>query len=146
MLSELYSPPRITGMLQKMQGCGLEPGFALDLTCVDPDDGLPWNFNNEAKREKARKLLDEQRPMFLVSGDISSSCWRCAGFRADQEDTLFMSILAVRCRGRRHHVAQQITWRRLSACRVAPSILGFQPRTSTPRTAGSFPQASTTAT
>ena len=32
-------------------------GFALDLTVVDPDDGMPWDFTSLAKPAKARKIL-----------------------------------------------------------------------------------------
>ena len=40
-ISEMYSPPRVTAELQRMKHKHLLPGFALDLTVVDPDDGLP---------------------------------------------------------------------------------------------------------
>ena len=42
------------------------PGHALDLTTVDPDDGLPWDFSRKAKRVKARRMLREQRPYMLI--------------------------------------------------------------------------------
>ena len=29
------------------------PGLAFDLTQIDADDGLPWDFDNPAKRRKA---------------------------------------------------------------------------------------------
>ncbi len=44
-VSEIYSPPRITAELRKMRGRHLMPGLALDLTVIDPDDGLPWDFS-----------------------------------------------------------------------------------------------------
>ena len=34
------------------------PGFAFDITCVDPGDGMPWDFGLEANREKAGQMLD----------------------------------------------------------------------------------------
>ena len=37
-VAELYSPPRVTEMAGTM---GMEPGFALDLTKDDEDDGEP---------------------------------------------------------------------------------------------------------
>ena len=36
------------------------PGFALDITVADSDDGLPWDFNMNAKREKARMVFRRQ--------------------------------------------------------------------------------------
>ena len=41
MVSEIQSPPRVTGAISPMPGLRLVPGFALDLTCIDPDDGQP---------------------------------------------------------------------------------------------------------
>ncbi len=38
-VSEIYSPPRITGIMR--HGGLLQPGVALDLTTVDPHDGQP---------------------------------------------------------------------------------------------------------
>ena len=40
-------------------------GFSLDLTVMD-EDGLPWDFNNQAKREKARRIVREQKPYMLI--------------------------------------------------------------------------------
>ena len=57
-VTEVYSPPRVTSMAQKL---GLIPGMALDLTTTDDDDGKPWDFNDEKKRRKAKKLVREQR-------------------------------------------------------------------------------------
>ena len=50
-VSEIYSRPRVTAYASAL---GLSPGFALDLATVDPDDGMPWDFDVPAKREKAR--------------------------------------------------------------------------------------------
>ena len=40
-ITELYSPPRVTTMAERFK---LILGLALDLTTIDPDDGLPWDF------------------------------------------------------------------------------------------------------
>ena len=42
------------------------PGYAMDLTTVDPDDGLPWDFSRKSKRNKARRMLREQRPYLVI--------------------------------------------------------------------------------
>ncbi len=69
-VSEIYSPPRVTRMLKNMTNHGLTPGLALDLTTVDPDDGAPWDFNAPAKREKALRLLRQQKPLFVIGSPM----------------------------------------------------------------------------
>ena len=69
-VSEIYSPPRVTGALKAMTNSGLMPGVALDITTVDPDDGEPWDFDQAAKRNKARELLRQQRPLFLIGSPM----------------------------------------------------------------------------
>ena len=66
LVSEMYSPPRVTAEIRRMKHRHLLPGFALDLTVVDPDDGLPWDFSNAGKREKARQMRRRQRPYILI--------------------------------------------------------------------------------
>ena len=66
LVSEMYSPPRITRMLSRLPNNALVPGMALDLTVTDPSDGCPWDFDIREKRERARALLRKQRPLFLV--------------------------------------------------------------------------------
>jgi hypothetical protein len=65
-ISEMYSPPRVTAELQRMKHKHLLPGFALDLTVVDPEDGLPWDFSKSGKREKARQMRRRQKPYLLI--------------------------------------------------------------------------------
>ena len=55
-VSEVYSPPRVTAIANRFN---LTPGFALDLTKNDPDDGLPWHFSRSEKRDKA--ITETQR-------------------------------------------------------------------------------------
>ena len=38
----------------------------MDLTTIDPVDGLPWDFDKKVKRERARELLMHQRPTLLI--------------------------------------------------------------------------------
>ena len=65
-ISEVYSPPRVTKLLSALPPTALAPGFALDLTCIDPDDGKPWDFNVLEKRQKAIKMTRDQKPLFLI--------------------------------------------------------------------------------
>jgi hypothetical protein len=66
LVSEMYSPPRVTAEIRRMKHRHLLPGFALDLTVVDPDDGMPWDFSQSGKRQKARELRRKQRPYMLI--------------------------------------------------------------------------------
>ena len=62
----MYSLPRVTAEIQRQGHRHLMPGFALDLTVVDPDDGLPWDFSKSGKREKARRLRRQPEPYMLI--------------------------------------------------------------------------------
>ncbi len=77
-VSEIYSPPRITEELKRRRRKHLIPGFALDLTVVDPDDGQPWDFSREDKRDKARALLRKQRPYMFIGSPMCTafSSWQ----------------------------------------------------------------------
>ena len=66
LLSELYSPPRVTELLRRARSRNLLPGCALDLTVVDPEDGMPWDFSLRHKRDRARQIIREQRPYMLI--------------------------------------------------------------------------------
>ena len=47
-ISELYSPPRVTAEIRRSKSEFLTPGLAFDITVNDPDDGQPWDFNVKA--------------------------------------------------------------------------------------------------
>ncbi len=63
-VAEIYSPPRVTKIASDM---GLRPAWALDLTQVDPADGLPWDFSSKVKRRRARELLEADKPLMLIA-------------------------------------------------------------------------------
>ena len=65
-VSEMYSPPRVTAEIQRQRHRHLVPGFALDLTVKDPEDGMPWDFSRPEKRDKARRMVREQKPYVLI--------------------------------------------------------------------------------
>ena len=51
-VSEMYSPPRVTAELNKSNTSfrHVLPGFAFDLTVSDPADGQPLDFSTLAKQ------------------------------------------------------------------------------------------------
>ncbi len=88
MISEIYSPPRVTKMLEQMRNRHVMPGFALDLTVVDPDDGKPWDFTVPEKRAKARRMLRASKPYILIGSPVCTqySTWQALN-RARFPDT-----------------------------------------------------------
>ena len=52
-ISEMYSPPRVTAAAARLRNLGVAPGFALDLTTAD-ENGVPWDFDLAERRQKAR--------------------------------------------------------------------------------------------
>ncbi len=78
-VSEIYSPPRVTELIKKSKMRHVLPGYAFDLTVNDPSDDQPWDFSLEHKRERARRLLREQKPYLLVG---SPECRQFSTFQA----------------------------------------------------------------
>ena len=64
----MFSPPRVTAELLRSRSLQrhLLPGFALDYTVLDPDDGTPWDFSKTEKREKARRLRSKLKAYILI--------------------------------------------------------------------------------
>jgi len=65
-VTEVYSPPRVAALAAEMPSLGILPGYSFDIRCNDPDDGLPWDLSLNAKRDKALRLVREQRPLFVI--------------------------------------------------------------------------------
>ena len=64
----------MTKAIGKGLGKGLVAGFALDLTCNDPDDGMPWDFDRLEKREKARARCRTEKSAMLI-GSPCCTAW-----------------------------------------------------------------------
>ena len=64
-VSEVYSAPRVADIARRQPRLGAIPGVSLDLTGKD-EQGNPWDFNLKEQREKAERLIDEQRPLLLI--------------------------------------------------------------------------------
>ena len=57
-VSEIYSPPRVTRVARILTKLGIMPGFAMDITTND-EDGQPWDFDLEEEKKKAEaKVLN----------------------------------------------------------------------------------------
>ena len=76
-ISEIYSEPRVTKALKMIPTEGGGPGFALDLTTED-EEGRPWDFAKAECRERARKMVKEQRPMSPIGSPACTafSSWQ----------------------------------------------------------------------
>ena len=55
----------MTAVARRLPKYGLGPGLALDLIVQD-ENGLSYNLNDPRQREKADRLLDDQRPLLLI--------------------------------------------------------------------------------
>ena len=53
-VSEIYSPPRVTAAARRLPHLGVLPGFAMDLR-----NG--WDFDNAERRREARRLIGGMR-------------------------------------------------------------------------------------
>jgi len=51
----------------------LLPGWSLDLTAADPDDGEPWDFTRQDKRDKAERLVKEKSALLLIGSPMCSA-------------------------------------------------------------------------
>ena len=76
-ISELYSPPRISALARELPQYGIAPGLALDLTTTN-SRGEPWDFSKKAMRDEAERLVDEQAPLLLVGTPMCTafSTWQ----------------------------------------------------------------------
>ena len=63
---EVYSPPRVAPVGEK---AGFGPGWSLDLTTSDAA-GRVWDFDDDACRQRARKLVRETRPLLLIGSPM----------------------------------------------------------------------------
>jgi hypothetical protein len=76
-VSEVYSPPRVTAAIKLLPELKLIPGFALDLTTADTDGAL-WDFDSKVMRERAMRKVKEERPQLLIGSPMCTafSTWQ----------------------------------------------------------------------
>ena len=65
-----YSAPRISAIAGMWK---LLPGWSLDLTANDPDDGEPWNFNLQEKRDKAESIIKGKKALLVIGSPMCSA-------------------------------------------------------------------------
>ncbi len=98
LVSEVYSPPRVTKLLSKMKDHPLAPGFALDITCQDPDDGKPWDFDDPEKRAKALQLIRDTKPLFLIGSPMCTAWCSWQNLNAQRRDPEVVKRELIRAR------------------------------------------------
>ena len=68
-VAEIYSPPRVIAMAQKM---GLRSGWALDITTTDVD-GRAWDFNQLEMRNRAIRKVLKDEPLLLIGSPMCTA-------------------------------------------------------------------------
>ncbi len=68
---DVHSAPRI-GAIAGMWD--LLPGWSLDLTAGDPDDGEPWDSNKQEKRrDKAESIIKGKKALLVIGSPMCSA-------------------------------------------------------------------------
>jgi hypothetical protein len=77
LVSEIYSPPRVTAAAKLLPSLDCVPGFAMDLTTLD-EHGNPWDFDVPEQRRRARHRIEQDKPMLLVGSPMCTafSAWQ----------------------------------------------------------------------
>ena len=76
-VSEIYSPPRVSAVAKLCPSFGILPGFALDLTTHD-SDGRHWDFDEEDMRARAWAKVKSEEPLLLIGSPMCTafSAWQ----------------------------------------------------------------------
>ena len=76
-VSEIYSPPRVTASAKLLPELRVIPGFALDLTTADVDGRL-WDFDEKEMRDRAMERVKSDRPQLLIGSPMCTafSTWQ----------------------------------------------------------------------
>ena len=77
LVSNTYSPPRVTAAAKLLPSLGCVPGFAMDLTTLD-EHGDPWDFDVPEQRLRARERIELEKPMLLIGSPMCTafSAWQ----------------------------------------------------------------------
>ena len=57
LISDIYSPPRVTAAAKMLPELRCIPGMAFDLTTTD-EQGRPWDLEDRNCRERARRYME----------------------------------------------------------------------------------------
>ena len=68
-VSEIYSPPCVIAAAAKLTELDIDSGVALDFTTVD-ENGEEWDFDKPKMKEKARRIIREQKPELLIGSPM----------------------------------------------------------------------------
>ena len=68
-LYELSEPTLVTGPANLMGSLSL-PGIIHDFSGLDPEDDMPWDFNIDAKRNRALNLVYRQRALLVIGSPL----------------------------------------------------------------------------
>ena len=85
-LSEIYSPPRVSNVAKMCPAYGVLPGFALDLTTHDVD-GRHWDFDEEELRNRAWAKVKSEQPLILIGTPMCTafSAWQHINIERSRE-------------------------------------------------------------
>jgi hypothetical protein len=84
-VAENYSAPRVTKTIKMMPSSEVLAGFALDLTTHDVD-GRACNFDEEETRQRARKKVDKEQPMFRIGSPFCTPYSPLQALSANRRD------------------------------------------------------------
>ena len=76
-VSEIYSPPRVSAVAKLCPSYGILPGFAFDLTTSD-SDGRNWDFDDEEMRSRAWARIKKEPLLLLIGSPMCTafSAWQ----------------------------------------------------------------------
>ena len=76
-VSEMYSPPRVSAGAKLYPRCCILPGFVLDLTTHDTD-GTHWDFDDEEMRNRAWAKVRSEQLLLLIGALMCTafSAWQ----------------------------------------------------------------------
>ena len=60
---EIFSPPRVT---QVAKHRGLRPGWAMDISSVDPWTGRSWDLSLKVNQDRVKHLVRKHKPWVIM--------------------------------------------------------------------------------
>ena len=91
-VSEIYSPRRVTRAAELLPRLNIDPGLAMDITTED-ETGQPWDFSREAMKAKARFRLKQSKPELLIGSPMCTAYSAWQGLNKDKDIKAFRKRL-----------------------------------------------------